>query len=75
MNGKQVHKYQMNEWKTKWKSSVNPNRILLKSHKKFNTELISLINKDNLSPHQCGLMMQVKTQHIELSEYSDENQM
>ena len=56
-------------WKSKWKQKSNPNRRITKYHHKFDSRINLLINKSNLNKHQCGIMIRLITEHIELNKY------
>ena len=65
----QVHKYVTKQWKSMWKIKSNPNKWITKLHNKYNTRIHSLINISKLNTHQCGIMVRLLTEHIELNQY------
>ena len=65
----QIYKLLINKWKSIWKQKANPNKHLTIYHKKYSTKLNTLINKSNLNHHQCGIIMRLLSEHIELNEY------
>ena len=65
----QIHKYTNRTWKSKWKQKANPARLITKFHHKFDTRINQLISKSKLNRHQCGIMMRLITEHIELNKY------
>ena len=60
-------------WNTQWrqqqKTKSNPNKWINKLHKQFDTRIYRLINASKLNKHQCGVIVRLLTEHIELNQY------
>ena len=65
----QIHKFTTKIWKSNWRVQSNPNRWITKCHSKLNNQIHLLINKANLNIHQCGIIIRLITEHIELNKY------
>ena len=65
----QIHKFINNKWKSSWKSKSNPIRWISKCHNKFNKNLSNIINYGKFNHHQCGIIIRMVTEHIELNQY------
>ena len=71
----QIHKYTTKTWKAGWKTKSNPNRCITTCHNKYNTKIHNLINTAKLNKHQCGVIIRIITEHIELNQYIFKYQM
>ena len=69
VNLTQIHKFVSKSWKKSWENKSNPNRMITKSHDRFNKRINFLINNAKLNRHQCGIIVRLITEHIELNKH------
>ena len=65
----QIHQECQKQWKSHWKINNNPNRLINKYHHKFTKKIHNLVSMANLNNHQCGIIIRLITEHIELNQY------
>ena len=65
----QIHQFITKKWKSLWILKSNPNKWITKCHSKFNRNIHILINKSKFNSHQCGVIIRMITEHIELNQY------
>ena len=65
----QIHKFVTKKWKNNWRKESNKNKLITKCHNKFNLNIHHLINYSKLNKHQCGIIIRLLSEHIELNKY------
>ena len=65
----EIHQKLTKQWRQQWTNTKNPNRLLSKYHNRYTTKIHSLINVSKLNKSQCGMIIRLISEHIELNDY------
>lgn len=65
----EIHRYTINKWKSQWIIKLNPMRNIAMYNSRFSLKIHNILRKGKFNGSQCGMMLRLISEHIELNEY------